>query len=277
MGNDIRITVLIDNKTSRADLNAEHGLSLWIEYGEKRILFDTGQSDTLIRNAEKLGIDLAQTDAIVISHGHYDHTGGLSAVLDIAAKAKIYLHPAAIERKFSRKTSEVKSIGMSDSAKKAIKGRHVIWTATPAQLFPGMAVTGQVPRTNNFENVGGAFFLDENHQKADELLDDQALFIESARGLIVVLGCAHAGVVNTLNYAAELTSQSHVYAIIGGTHLLNAFPDRIERTIKEIQRYEAQQVCPAHCTGSEAVAKFCDIFKERCYECVAGRHFEWPE
>ena len=275
MGCDGRITVLIDNKTSQSDLNAEHGLSLWIEYGEKRILFDTGQSDTLIRNAEKLSIHLAQTDAIVISHGHYDHTGGLKTVLDIAAKAKIYLHPAAIATKFSRKNTVAKSIGMSDSAKQAIQSRNVIWTVTPAWLFPAMAVTGQVPRVNDYEDVGGEFFLDENCQRADELLDDQTLFIESAKGLIVVFGCAHSGVVNTLRYVAELTSQSHIYAIIGGTHLLNAFPDRIERTIKEIKRYEVQQVCPAHCTGGEAVAKFYDIFKERCSECVAGKHYEF--
>ena len=257
MGCDIRITVLIDNKTSRPDLNAEHGLSLWIEYREKRILFDAGQSDTLIRNAEKLGINLAQTDAIVLSHGHYDHTGGLKAVLDFA------------------KTTGIKSIGISDSAKKAIQGRNVIWTVTPAWLFPGMAVTGQVPRINNFEDVGGAFFIDEKCQKADELLDDQALFIESARGLIVVLGCAHAGVVNILNYVAELTSQSHVFAIIGGTHLLSASSERIEHTIKAIKGYNVQQVCLAHCTGSEAVAKFRDIFKGRCVECAVGKHFEF--
>lgn len=277
MGYDVRITVLVDNKTSRADLDAEHGLAIWIEYREKRILFDTGQSDAVIKNAKQLGVDLADTDAIVISHGHYDHTGGLKAVLDFAPKAKIYLHTAAIETKFSRKTSGAKSIGMSDSAKKAIKGRNVIWTATPAQLFPGMAVTGQVPRINNFEDVGGAFFLDENCQRADEVLDDQTLFIESSRGLIIVLGCAHAGVVNIMNYVAELTSQSHIYAIIGGTHLLNASSERIGRTIEAVKRYKAQRIGLAHCTGSEAVAKFRDIFKERCFECAAGKHFEWPE
>jgi 7,8-dihydropterin-6-yl-methyl-4-(beta-D-ribofuranosyl)aminobenzene 5'-phosphate synthase len=158
MGCDISITVLVDNKTSRDDLNAEHGLSLWIEYGEKRILFDTGQSDALIGNAEKLGIDLAQADAIVISHGHFDHTGGLKAILDFATKAKIYLHPAAIETKFSCKTSGAKSIGMSNSAKKTIKGRNVIWTVTPAWLFPGLAVTGQVPRVITSKTLGENFF-----------------------------------------------------------------------------------------------------------------------
>jgi 7,8-dihydropterin-6-yl-methyl-4-(beta-D-ribofuranosyl)aminobenzene 5'-phosphate synthase len=138
-----------------------------------------------------------------------------------------------------------------------------------------MAVTGQVPRVNDFEDVGGAFFLDENCQRDDELLDDQALFIESAKGLIIVLGCAHAGVVNILNYIAAIADHSHIYGIIGGTHLLNASLERIERTIKEIERYEVQQVYPAHCTGSKATAKFYDVFKGRCSECAVGKHFEF--
>jgi 7,8-dihydropterin-6-yl-methyl-4-(beta-D-ribofuranosyl)aminobenzene 5'-phosphate synthase len=270
MGYDIRITVLVDNKTSRADLIAEHGLSLWIEYKEERILFDTGQSNILIQNAKKLGINLAQTDAIILSHGHYDHTGGLSAVIDIAAKAKIYLHPAAIGTKFIRKTSCVKLIGMSDSAKKAIQGRHVIWTVTPAQLFSGMAVTGQVPRINNFEDVGGDFFLDETCQKADELLDDQTLFIESARGLIVVLGCAHSGVINTLDYVVKLSGQKCIYGAIGGMHLLNASAERIEYTIEAFRRYKVQKIGLAHCTGLKAIEKFKDAFADQCFICSVG-------
>jgi 7,8-dihydropterin-6-yl-methyl-4-(beta-D-ribofuranosyl)aminobenzene 5'-phosphate synthase len=267
MGNDIRITVLIDNKTSRADLNAEHGLSLWIEYREKRILFDTGQSSILTQNAKKLGIDLIGTDVIVLSHGHYDHTGGLPAVLDIATKAKIYLHPAATEPKFSQKPPGVKSIGMSDSVKKAIQGRHIIWTVTPAQLFLGMAVTGQVPRINNCEDVGGAFFLDETCQKADELLDDQTLFIESTRGLIIVFGCAHSGVINTLDYICKLTGKNKIYAVIGGMHLVNAGKDRMERTIEAFKRYDIEKIIPLHCTGSEAIEYLRESFSDKCVCC----------
>ena len=94
---NIRITTLVENTASGVSLLAEHGLSFWIEYANKRILFDTGQSNILVKNAKALGIDLAETDAIVLSHGHYDHTGGLAAVLNIAEKAKIYLHPGATE------------------------------------------------------------------------------------------------------------------------------------------------------------------------------------
>ena len=269
--NTISITILIDDIPSE-NLRSEHGLSLWINYGEKRILFDTGQSNLLLRNAKILDIDLANTDAIVISHGHYDHTGGLSDVLEIAAKAKIYLHPAATEPKFSKNVSGAKSIGMPDSAKEAIQGQHMIWTATPATIFPGISVTGQVPRMNDYEDVGGTFFVDENCQKPDELLDDQTLFVESTKGLVVVLGCAHSGVVNTLDYISKLTGYNKIYAVIGGMHLLNASQIRIANTIEAFKKYEIQKIVPLHCTGQNAMQDFKTAFGDKClFLCPGGQ------
>ena len=267
---NIRITTLVENTASGAGLLAEHGLSFWIEYGDRRILFDTGQSDILTKNAKILGIDLAETDAIVLSHGHYDHTGGLAAVLDIAEKAKIYLHPAAVEPKFSKKASGVESIGMPDSARKAIRNREVIWTETPTQIFPGVTVTGQVPRINDFEDVGGAFFLDENCQKADELLDDQTLFIETAKGLVIIFGCAHAGVVNILHHIADLTEKKQFYAALGGMHLLRASKDRVERTETVFRDYGLKKIGPAHCTGSDVIRRFWNVFQDRCFDNTVG-------
>jgi 7,8-dihydropterin-6-yl-methyl-4-(beta-D-ribofuranosyl)aminobenzene 5'-phosphate synthase len=264
MNNDLCITTLVEDTALSDGLLAEHGLSFWIEYGDKQILFDTGQSDILVRNAKALGIDLAEANAIVISHGHYDHTGGLSAILDIAPKATVYLHPAAIEPKFSRKTSGVNSIGMPYLAKKAVKRRHVIWTATPAQIFPGVSVTGQVSRVNNFEDVGGAFFVDENCKKPDELLDDQTLFIESTKGLVVVLGCAHSGVVNVLDYISNLTSRNKIYAVLGGMHLLKASRMRIANTTEAFKKYEIQKIVPLHCTGWKATRELKNTFGDKC-------------
>ncbi len=270
MNPDIRITTLVENTASDPKLLAEHGLSFWIEYGDKKILFDTGQSNILIQNAKTLGINLSEADAIILSHGHYDHTGGLAAVLDIAAKAKIYLHPAAIEPKFSRKASGAESIGMPEDAKKVIRDREVIWTETPTQIFPGVIVTGQVPRINNFEDVGGAFFLDESCRKPDELLDDQTLFIETAKGLVIIFGCAHAGVVNTLHLIADLSGKKQFYAVLGGMHLLRASEERIERTETVFRQYNLQRIGPAHCTGGKAVEKFKSAFPDRYFTCSVG-------
>jgi len=270
MGRDTCITTLVENTTSSPGLLAEHGLSFWIEYGNRHVLFDTGQSDLILRNAKTLNVDLAQADAIVLSHGHYDHTGGLSAVLGIAPKALIYLHPAAIELKFSRSSSKPCSIGMPDSAKKAIRGRHVIWTESPTQVFDGIGLTGQVPRTNSFEDVGGHFFLDEGCRQPDPLLDDQALFIESSKGLVIVFGCAHAGVVNTLQWISNINRRKHFYAVMGGMHLLNADSKRIERTITTFRKNDLQKIGPAHCTGGNAVERIRSALPEQCLDCSVG-------
>ena len=263
------ISILVDN-TSSGHFHSEHGLSLWLNYANKKILFDTGQSVMFMQNANLLGINLSDADAIVISHGHYDHTGGLSAILDVAPKAKIYLHPSATEPKFSQKKSSAKYIGMSETVKKAIQGCHVIWTAAPAYLFPGLAVTGQIPRINDFEDVGGVFYIDEDCQKTDKFLDDQAMYLESEKGLIVILGCAHSGVVNTLDYVIKLTGCEKIYAVIGGMHLLNANHNRIENTIKAFQKYEIQKIMPMHCTGQKAVEELKNVFGDKCLLLGAG-------
>jgi 7,8-dihydropterin-6-yl-methyl-4-(beta-D-ribofuranosyl)aminobenzene 5'-phosphate synthase len=270
MGSDICITTLIENNASGPGLSAEHGLSFWIEYGDRHILFDTGQSDLLVQNAKLLNINLVQADAIVLSHGHYDHTGGLSAVLDIAPKALLYLHPAAMKPKFSRSSHKSYSIGMPDSAKKAIHIRQIIWTESTTSVFDGVGLTGRIPRTNSFEDTGGQFFLDEEGTEPDQLLDDQALFIESSKGLVIILGCAHAGVVNTLQQISNIKPGKDFYAIMGGMHLINAGPERIERTITAFREYDLQQIGPVHCTGGNAVERIRSAFPKQYFDCSAG-------
>ena len=137
-----------------------------------------------------------------------------------------------------------------------------------------MAVTGQVPHINDFEDVGGAFFLDENCQKPDELLDNQTLFIDSPKGLIVLLGCAHAGVVNTLHYVAKLSGEKNIYAVIGGMHLLNASAERIEHTIEIFRQYNVQRIGIAHCTGIKAVERFKSAFPNQCTMCPVGMRID---
>lgn len=267
--NMLTVTILVDNYAD-ASLNPEHGLSLWLDFGDKQVLFDTGQTDIVLKNAELLGINLNHADAIVLSHGHYDHTGGLPSVLKIAPNAKIYLHPAATESKFSQKPSGMKLVGMSISTKESLENHKTIWTATPTLIFSGMSITGQVPRTNDFENTGGSFFLDQDAQRPDELLDDQTLFIESAKGLIVIFGCAHSGVVNILDYISKITGKNKIYAVIGGMHLLNASDIRIARTIEVLKKYDIQKIIPLHCTGQKAVQEIRKVFGEAYMALQAG-------
>ena len=267
---NVRITTLVENSSSRPDILAEHGLSFWIELGERRILFDTGQSDAVIENSAALGIDLSTADAIVLSHGHYDHAGGLASVLEIAKNASVYVHPGAVVDRFSQRSAGAKPIGMSEAAKRALLSRGVIWTEKPVQIFPGVTVTGQVPRLNDFEDTGGAFFLDRDCRQADDIPDDQSLLIESSRGLIVVLGCAHAGVVNILDYSAKLSGKGCIYAVMGGMHLLRASDERVNRTIEAFERYGIERIAPVHCTGEAAVERIKRAFSKQYFASPAG-------
>ncbi len=175
------------------------------------------------------------------------------------AQALVTGHPEAMGPKYSHKDKQVKKIGMPDSAKEIIrdlegKGR-VVWTEIPTEVVPGLFVTSRIPRNTDFEDSGGKFFIHPCCQTTDELLDDQAIFFETKRGLVVLLGCAHAGVVNTLNYVTRLIQRSHIHAVIGGMHLLNANLTRIDNTIEVFKKYEVQIIAPLHCTGLEATKR----------------------
>jgi len=274
MNEYVSITTLVEDTVSGTGLSGEHGLSFWIEYGDRRVLFDTGQSDLLLKNARILGVDLSRTDAIVLSHGHYDHTGGLGAVLDIAPRATMYAHPAALQPKFARKGSKIRAIGMSDSTQKLVlahaQDKRVVWTERPTEVMPGLYVTGQIPRNTHFEDVGGAFYVDEDCEQADTLPDDQAAFLHTPRGLVVLLGCSHAGVVNTLDYIVKLSGARQIDSVVGGMHLLAASQDRIEKTANAFRRYNVQNIGLAHCTGANATRQIQRAFPDRSFLCSTG-------
>ncbi len=245
------ITTLVEDTTSGTGLFGEHGLSFWIEYGDQGVLFDTGQTGLLLENAKLLGANVAKIDAIVLSHGHYDHTGGLAAVLDIAPRAMVYTHPAALRPKFARKGTETRAVVMSDSTKEVVRAHaqdeRVVWTEEPAKVMTGLFVTGRIPRITDFEDAGGAFYVDENCEEADILPDDQAMFFDTPRGLVVVLGCSHAGVVNTLDYIVKLSGGRQIDSVVGGMHLLSASQKRIERTVSVFRQHNVQNIGFGHC------------------------------
>jgi 7,8-dihydropterin-6-yl-methyl-4-(beta-D-ribofuranosyl)aminobenzene 5'-phosphate synthase len=269
----VRLTALAENTVWGGDLLAEHGLSLLIEADGHEVLFDTGQGKVLLGNARQLGVKLVQVEAVVLSHGHYDHTGGLARILTLAARPAIYLHPAALEKKYARlDTPPHRSIGIPAPGAQRIRmhAGRVVWTRQPAEVCPGIYVTGEVPRNTDFEDTGGPFFLDESCSRPDPLIDDQALYIESVEGLILVLGCAHAGVVNTLEYVSRLTGRSRIHAVLGGMHLWRASKERVEKTVRALERFQVRVIGSGHCTGPAAVARLQSRFGSRVVECITG-------
>lgn len=271
----LQITVLVENTARKAKLLAEHGLSFWIEVNGRRILFDTGQGLVLRHNARQLEIPLDATEIIALSHGHYDHTGGLGDVYSPSAREKIdlYLHPAALEEKYAQeKTPPHRYIGMAGIDELGLRRQtsHVIWTAEPTPLMEGVYLTGEIPRRNDFEDTGGPFYLDLACTEPDPIKDDQALYIETPAGIVVVLGCAHAGLVNTLDYIAELTGRDRMYAVFGGMHLVRAQRPRLEATIAALKRYHVQRIGTAHCTGMLATTYLWSRLPNECFECPVG-------
>ena len=190
--------------------------------------------------------NLTDADVIIVSHGHYDHTGGLNSVLNIASKAVLYIHPEALKTRYSKKENNARMIGMSDSTKQTIQKladkKRVVWTEMPTEISQGLFITSMIPRNTDYEDTGGSFFVDKNCQNADDIRDDQAIFFESNQGLIVIVGCAHSGVVNTLDYVTKMTNQNNVYAVAGGMHLVNANSNRIERTIEAFKNMMSKKL-----------------------------------
>ncbi|MBW1683298.1 MAG: MBL fold metallo-hydrolase [Deltaproteobacteria bacterium] len=269
----ISVSVLVENTALKKGLLAEHGLSVYIEAGEQKILFDTGQSGIVLHNAKVLGHRLDRLDAVVLSHGHYDHTGGLKHVLKSCGDLKIYAHPSAFKPKFACNENGVgRSIGLpgADGGLLPNIEKLSVSTTQPTEIIEGIFVTGQIPRVTPFEDTGGPFFLDAACTQPDLMFDDQALFFNTSQGTVVLLGCAHAGVINTLVYVHELTGGKSIHAVMGGMHLLSADEERMNRTMDHFYRLDPDLLGPAHCTGRSAVFRLHASFGRKCIPFSGG-------
>jgi 7,8-dihydropterin-6-yl-methyl-4-(beta-D-ribofuranosyl)aminobenzene 5'-phosphate synthase len=278
MMTETRITVLAENTAHGPSVLAEHGLSYWIEHDGKHILLDSGQGGVLATNAYKLKLPLYDLYALILSHGHYDHTGGVAEALKHDRPVAIYANPAAFAKKYARNNDgTARAIGMPYSSEKAIRAtrNQLIETTQPTVVFGGLTVTGPVPRPAGFEDTGGPFFLDEACTQPDPLEDDQSVFIDTAEGTVVLLGCAHSGIINTLHYIRQLTDNRPIHTVIGGMHLVGASSRRIERTIEELKQLGIRRLAPAHCTGMPATVALWNAFPGQCQACPVGTTFEF--
>ena len=277
--NDVAIvTVLVDNVVGQPRLLGEHGLSIALRYGNTLVLFDTGEGEALARNAARLGIDLGEVEHIILSHGHYDHSGGLKVATEAAPKAPVWMHPQAKQARYAKANrDQMESISMPESVIDHLvrSDRDIRVTAYPTVVFSGLRITGTIPRPELFA-VDDGLFLDTDASAKDEVDDDQAIFFETKVGLVVLLGCAHSGVINTLSYISRLTKGAQIAAVIGGLHLFAASEEEIRRTVAFLKEQRLDLVVPGHCTGPKATFAFAQAFGSQFRPCHSGLTLSFP-
>ena len=255
-----KITILVDN-TAAGPLLGEHGLSMLVETDDARILFDAGQGLAFAENVERLGVDLSTLTHVVFSHGHYDHTGGIAKLAEISEFAKFapefHMHPAALDAKFAKESDgSSKYIGISSENCEWLLscGEKLRLSREPAKIASGVFTTGEIPEKFPAEAVSARFRLDEKLTRMDSMMDDQALFIRTGTGIVVVLGCCHRGLANTLAHVAKLAETDEIVAVIGGTHLRHADEKRLDFTIETVRKFGVRRFVGTHCTGFNSAA-----------------------
>ncbi|MBO8137710.1 MAG: MBL fold metallo-hydrolase [Desulfotomaculum sp.] len=262
----LKITTLSEDTSNQRGLLAEHGLSFLIEYNGYKLLFDTGQGPSVVANARALDIDLNEIDFIILSHGHYDHTGGLLSILRKTGKIPIYAHPEALKPKYKLlPPSSYRATGLPASLQELKNAGAEFKLSTGMQeIIPGLILTGEIPRVTEYETINPSHYMEDNGQYVpDPMPDDQALIAITKKGPVIIMGCAHSGVVNTVRYAAELTDSKNIYGLVGGTHLYEAEAERVAKTINELKSFEPQVLAVNHCTGIKAQMEFYKTFNDK--------------
>jgi 7,8-dihydropterin-6-yl-methyl-4-(beta-D-ribofuranosyl)aminobenzene 5'-phosphate synthase len=269
-------TILIDDQSDEPAMKGEHGFSVWIEADDKRFLFDTGQSAAFFYNAEKLGISPHLADMLVLSHGHYDHTGGLPELVKRNPSLFVSSHPDVFMPRYSRQfDGKMKPIGISKDAENALNqvDKFNFSVIAPLHLSAGIGISGPVPRVVRSEDTGGAFFLDPLGKNPDPIHDDMAMWFSTTEGLIIVTGCCHSGLMNTIKLIQSLNVGKPLYAIIGGFHLAIASPERLRETCDFLQSTGVRRIMPCHCTGNGATLALEARFGQKIKRGKTGARF----
>ena len=271
---EFRVSCLVDNTAGLSSgLWAEHGSAFLVEAATVKVLFDTGQSgEVLVHNLAALKQDLQGLSSVVLSHGHYDHTGGVDHVLSMFGDVEVVAHPTIFAERIARDDcGQEKPIGIPFSRQHLEAKCCLRLTKEPVEVAPGVFTTGQVPRGFGPEPQDPRLLVRKGEQLVvDPLLDDLSLVLNTQNGLVILLGCCHAGLINTLEHVKK-TFSGEMLAILGGTHLANVDDGSLRETVTAVKdRYGVQYAYVGHCSGFRGLLAFAEIFGERGRPCPAG-------
>ena len=267
----VKLTTLCENTASKPGIVAEWGWSIFVETSEANVLFDTGGGMAVVRNADALGTDLNAIDKIVLSHAHSDHTGGLRDVLMRTQNREVIAHPAVWTPKYS--TSKKKDVyrGIPFVREELENFATFNLNEKPLKVSEHILTTGEIPRITEFETIESHFCVKQGDKlRSDSFPDDLALICSTDKGLVIVLGCAHRGIINTIRHARAITAQDRVHMVIGGTHLYPKTDEQIDKTIRALKELDVENIGVSHCTGFKAAMKLSQAFGSRFFLNNAG-------
>ncbi len=274
----VEIITLVENRAAAPGFSAEHGLSLLLLIDGKKWLFDVGQTGVVLDNARGLGLDLKEIEGVILSHGHYDHTGGLLEVCRVTGGKAIYAHPGVFRERWNvRKGNKPRSVGFPFKKKKIEKaGGRFVFNRETAEIGPGLYLSGAIPRVSDFER-GDPFLVVEEGEgfQLDPFLDDQFLAVRTPKGIVMVNGCCHSGLINSLELIAVRWPEEKVRAIIGGLHLYTAPPKVLGRVMELLEGFDPETIIAGHCTGEAAETELARRFGARFCPLKAGLKFRF--
>jgi len=273
----MKFTFLTENKTQKEGVFGEHGLSILIETHGIRILFDAGASDLLIRNAEKIGADLATVDLAAVSHGHYDHTGGFPAFHRMAPAAPIYIHKDAFREyhpfRNGKAGAGITGIRWSEQEKQVLQ-KVIRLTDGPEWINDDIVISGTVPDIPGMLRFGTYCYEDNGETVIDPMTHEQFIAVREAEGVFLFSGCSHKGVAPILKYCRELFPGDEIRAFVSGLHLYRSGYDIRKRVIGEIMKEDIGEVFPVHCTGITAMCELKNAIGDKCVIPTAGETYE---
>ena len=269
----IKLTTLCENTAGESGVIAEWGWSIFIQANGSNILFDTGGGIATTRNADKFGIDLKTIDKIILSHAHGDHTGGLRDVLQKTKSPEVIAHPAIWIPKY-KKVKDKKTpsyTGIPFAREELEKYGKFTLSSEPVQISENIITTGEVSRVTDFETIESSSLVKEGDTfKQDDFPDDLALICKTQKGLVIILGCAHRGIINTIRHAQEITGEQTVHTVLGGTHLFPKKQEQVDQTIQALKEMGIQNIGVSHCTGFNVAAQIKAAFGDRFFLNNAG-------